>query len=201
MKAIIPSAGFGRRMKIKKNQSKEMLPDVIFGYDHIIDYSLEICRRYNLEPIVISRKEKKDLNNYLKKKKVKTVIIKPEGEWNNSVLKSSEFWSEDNILILPDTRWNNWEVIEDMKKGLQLGNNAVFAIHNVNDPENWGVIKNYYLREKPKDLSEKQNAWGVIGFKQNYGYHLFESMNNKNVWLNNCGFAYLNGFQDITRGK
>lgn len=207
LKAIIPSAGFGRRLKMKSNQSKEMLPDNIFGYNHIIDYSLEICRRYNLEPIVISRKEKKDLNNYLKKLKVKTVIIKPEGEWNDSVLKSAEFWGEENILILPDTRWNNWSVIDDIKKGLELGNNAVFAVHKVNDPENWGVVNDYKLEEKSKNYKSPQMAWGLIAFKCNYGRFLFDDQwkiadffgKNECFELSNCGFVYLNGFQDITR--
>lgn len=199
MKAIIPCAGFGTRMKMKSNKSKEMLPNNIFGYKYIIDYSLKICKTHDLEPIVISRKEKKDLNNYLKKLGVKVVFVKHENEWNESVLKSEKFWGETNILILPDTRWNNWSVIDDIKKGLELGNNAVFGMHEVKDPENWGIVENYVLTEKPKNFNNSQMAWGIVAFNQKYGKELFSNMNNKK--LKNVGFVYLNGFQDITRGK
>lgn len=196
--AIIPCAGFGTRMGMKKHESKEMLPDNIFGFDHIIDYSLMICKRFDLEPLVISRKEKKDLNNYLKKKKIKVHLITPQGEWPETVLSSQKFWRDQNILLLPDTRFYPESCIEDILKGLQIGNNAVFALHKVMDPENWGIIKDYSIIEKSDQLIGPENAWGIIGFKSPYGSLLFGLM-KYHMPLENVGFVYLNSFQDITR--
>lgn len=198
IKAIIPCAGFGKRMGMKKTQSKEMLPDTLFGFNHIIDYSLLICELFDLEPLIISRKEKKDLNSYLKKKKVKFILVDHKNEWSESVLSSQNEWAKNNILILPDTRFTPYSIIDNIKKGLELGNNAVFAMHKVNDPQNWGIIDNYYLIEKPKIIGPK-NSWGLIGFNKYYGTEIFSS--RKPLQLRDCGFIYLNNFQDITRIK
>lgn len=199
-KCIIPCAGFGRRMKMKPTQSKEMLPDNLFGFSHIIDYSLMLCKLHNLEPLVISRKEKKDLNSYLKKQKVKVLLVDHYGEWAESVLKSKDHWAENNLLMLPDTRFTPYSIIDDMKKGLELGNNAVFAMHKVNDPQNWGIIDDYKLFEKPKHMIAPKMAWGLIGFRKNFGIELFHNLIEfKFQCLKHSGFVYLNNFQDITR--
>lgn len=201
MKCIIPCSGFGTRMKMSKNKSKEMLPDNIFGYKHLIDYPLYICKLFNLEPLIIVRKAKKDLINYLKKNKVRYIFYEPKKgeEWWKTVLSSKNNWDQENLLLLPDTRFTPYSIIEDMKKGLELGNNAVFAVHKVNDPQNWGIIKNYCLLEKPKDLKDPEMAWGLIAFNKFEGEAIFTSMNHGYIYLENTGFVYLNNFHDITR--
>lgn len=196
-KAIIPCAGFGTRMGMWPDESKEMLKD---DGNYIIDYSLNLCKSFDLEPLIITRKEKKDLKKYIKKLGVESIDIEVEGEWYNSVLKSESHWSKDNILILPDTRFNSINVIKDIKKGLELGNNAVLALHKVDDPTKWGIVHDYAIWEKPFMLFPKM-AWGLIGFKQTYGYYLFDTMSSSSVPLENVGFTYLKSFIDITRGK
>lgn len=199
MKAIIPCAGFGTRMKVPANKSKEMLKDPYKKGKFIIDYSLEICKIFKLDPLIITRKEKTDLKQYIFNRQSKFIDIIPEGEWYNSVLKSKDHWEEDNLLILPDTRFQSWKVIDEIQQGLKLGNNAVFALHTVTDPHKWGIIEDYKVLEKP-DMIGKRQAWGLIGFKRSYGEELFFTMKEKSVTLDNVGFCYLSFFKDITRG-
>lgn len=201
MKAIIPCAGFGTRMRMLPHQAKEMLPDpTTIGL--IIDYALNICDLHGFEPIVISRAEKQEFNDYLKSKGVTYYCIEPRGEWMDSVLTSEPLWDENNILILPDTRYNNhFDIFDNIKLGLELGNNAVFGMHTVQDPEKWGIIHKYHVKEKPKGLTGPKNAWGLIGFKKSYGKELFEGMRDyHNFKLNNVGFTEIGPFADITRG-
>lgn len=200
MRAIIPCAGFGTRMSMAKNKSKEMLPDPQNKRKFIIDYSLHLCKVFNMEPLVITREDKQDLRQHLYNQQVEFIDITPRGEWYKTVLKSKEYWSEDNILILPDTRFNSIGVIDQIQQGLVLGNNAVFAMHKVSDPQNWGIIKDYRLWEKPIGLTNEQ-AWGIIGFKKEYGEELFDNMSGPGFELNNVGFVYLKSFKDITRGN
>lgn len=203
MKCIIPAAGFGTRMSMAMDKSKEMLKDPGYKHQPIIQYSLDLCEAFNLEPVVITREEKKDLRQYLFDNQVETLVITPEGEWNNTVLKSSPCWEENNILILPDTRFYSFKVIEDIQRGLMLGNNAVMALHEVIDPSKWGMVEDYVLYEKsptPLAYLGKQWAWGLIGFKDSYGQELFSQLQYRSgLKLRNVGFTYLDKFEDITR--
>lgn len=199
MKAIIPAAGLGTRMGMRPDQSKEMLPDRNHMGKPLIQWCLDLCKAFNIDPIVITREDKKDLRQYLFNNGIEFMDIKPEGEWNDTVLKSQEHWEEDNILILPDTRFDRIRCIEDIQRSLSLGNNAVLAVHEVTDPSKWGIIKDYKLIEKPKDLRGKQMAWGLIGFKDYYGVELFNNMSNNGYVLKDIGFTFLNKFEDLTR--
>lgn len=200
IKCIIPSAGLGTRVGMKLNESKEMLSDPINPKKYIIDYTLDICNNFNYEPLVIVREEKKDLITYLDRCKIEYITIKIEGEWMESVLKSKNNWNINNLLMLPDTRWNIFSSLKDIEFGLELGNNAVIGVHKINDSNKWGIIKDYTLYEKPIHLEGKQWAWGCIGFKKDYGMKLFTSMKSKNgLVLENVSFTKLSNFKDITR--
>lgn len=198
MKCIIPAAGFGTRVEMKPNQSKEMLPDKDNYGKPLIQWSLDLCKLFKMEPIVITREDKKDLRQYLFDYQIKFIDIKVEGEWNDSILKSKSYWSDNNLLLLPDTRFDRIKCIEDIENGLKLGNNAMMALHKVNDPEKWGIISNYTLYEKPHGIVGPQYAWGLIGFKNHYGEMLFS---NSFCDLNDVGFTFLNKFEDLTRGS
>lgn len=207
MRAIIPCAGYGTRMNMLPNKSKEMLLDKEdWGIGNkgkpLIQYALTICKMFNLEPIVITRKEKTDLRQYLFDNQVEFIDIEVEGEWPQTILKSKDHWNMDNILILPDTRFSSLRCIEDIQKGLKLGNNAVMALHEVPDPNKWGIVEDYLLFEKSKFIyTENQWAWGLIGFKGYYGVELFSNMRDNGFELKDVGFTYLNDFQDITRKR
>lgn len=196
--AIIPCAGLGTRMGMLPHEAKEMLPDKAYNYTHMIDYPIDICNQYNLDPLFISREEKTTLNDYLYSKGKNVLIIKPEGEWNSTVLASKDHWRENNILLLPDTRFFPQSTIENIQTSLELGNQAVLALHEVKDPKNWGVVQSYKIIEKPKDLEGPQMAWGLIGFKKSYGEQLFQIDGKK---LENTGFTFLEFFEDISRKR
>lgn len=84
--------------------------------------------------------------------------------------------------------------------GLELGNNAVMALHDVTDPQNWGCVWNNTLYEKPSFFSEGNHwAWGLMGFKDTYGQELFSNVTS--LILKNVGFTFLDKFEDITRDK
>lgn len=202
MLCIIPASGFGTRMGMQIHESKEMLPDRVHGYKYIIDYALYFCKINNLEPLVITRKEKTTLIDYLKEKQVKYILYQPKlkEEWYKTVLASKDQWQEENLLLLPDTRFGPLFFPKDMENSLKLGNKAVFALHSVDNSSKWGIIKDNKLYEKPKKLEGKQWAWGLIAFKKNYGKFLFKYMKNI-IKLKETGFIYLNSFEDITRGK
>jgi UTP-glucose-1-phosphate uridylyltransferase len=198
-KAIIPCAGFGTRMFMKPNESKEML--YIDGTGNpIIQYSLDLCYKYDLEPLIITRKEKTDLIEYCNKPWIQTLIIEPNGEWPNTILASKHLWNENNIMILPDTRFNPTSVIKDMEMSLKLGNRSVIALHEVSDSSKWCIVDDYKLIEKP-DFNTKAMAMGLIGFKDVEGISLFDTISQRNTrfLLEDAGFVYLNDFKDITR--
>ena len=195
MKCIIPAAGYGTRMGMKPNQSKEMIK---YQGKPMIQWSLDLCKMFDIEPLVITRKEKKDLRQYLFNAGIKFIDIEVEGEWNDTVLKSREYWDFDNLLLLPDTRFDTLRCIKEIKQGLKLGNNAVMALHLVTDPTKWGIVENYKLYEKNKNFCGAFLAWGVIGFKNTYGQELFSKV--ECLELDNVGFTYLNKFKDLTRG-
>lgn len=200
MRCIIPAAGFGTRMNMKTDQSKEMLLDNTGN--SIIRYCLDLCWNYKLNPLIVTRKEKTDLIEYCNDLHVETLIIETKGEWPETVLASQEYWEESNILILPDTRFNSTEVIQYMKNDLELHQNYSIAIHKINPEESskWCVTNGVELIEKPNHIKFNW-AMGLIAWNKLNGEELFNSLSIKgNIHvLENTGFHYLDSFKDITR--
>lgn len=198
MRAIIPAAGFGKRMNMNPNESKEMLPD---GLGHIIDYSLNLCDEYGLTPLIITRKEKVDLYDYIfNETQHELMTIVPYGEWPDTILTSQDKWHDHNILILPDTRFRPTNVIQLIKNDLENGAMASIALHSVDNASKWCIVQDYDIIEKPQS---KANGWamGLIGFHKNEGYRLFKSLTTRGrpYRLIDTSFQYLDSFQDITR--
>jgi dTDP-glucose pyrophosphorylase len=201
-KALIPCAGFGTRMKMLPHEAKELLPDE--NGNPTIDWSLSLCNKYNIEPIIITRPEKEKFNKYINDRNVKYVY--DEGKSVGiSLLKTKEYWGEYNIILLPDTRFDYSEnLFIDIFKCMEIGNDCMFALFNVIDYHNWGVICNNTFYEKPKkSFIEEDNAlaWGVIGFKKDYGETLLSSYNltSEPLILSNPGYLFINNFKDISR--
>lgn len=200
MRAIIPCAGFGTRMNMKPDESKEMIR--CSDGQPMITYALDLCDRYDLDPLIITRLEKKDLISFLKDD-YPILTIKPKGEWMDTVLASKNHWYTDNLLILPDTRFEPTSVINEIRNDLKLGCNYSLALHRVDDPHKWCVVNNYTLFEKNPDFESKTGmfAFGLVGFKKEHGETLFSNLSlSKKCHLDDASFRYLDRFEDITRG-
>lgn len=200
-KYIVPCAGFGTRMNMKPNESKEMLIDPTTGHS-LIDTVLRCAKVTGASVHVITRPEKTDLIEYLTPMENVTVqIIKPKGEWAATVLTSRQDWEDHNILILPDTTWSPLlTTLERMEQSLKLGCNSVVAIHKVQDACKWGAIGDYDITEKPT-IDGEGYAWGLIGFTPIEGVILFRGMLERDVpcSLENSSFLFLDSFKDLTR--
>lgn len=208
-RVILPCAGFGTRMSMKPDESKEMLHHNGFP---IIDYALDLCKEVGAQPVVITRVEKQDLKDYLNEKNFNgdTVFFteySPIGEWPQTILDNRKHWGMYNILLLPDTRFSpDINTLIDMNSLLQHGSQLVFARHKVQDPGNWGVIKNGMICEKPKGGIEgaEYTAWGLIGFTKYAGVELFTAMTRPGEWHQlpkDTTFVELKSFKDVTRGQ
>ncbi len=211
IKCIIPSAGYGTRMNCKLNESKELMIDPVTG-KYLIDYSLDLCYKYNIEPIVISRIEKEDLNSYLRSKEVEHIVLKKPGkEWAETVLKSQGLWAEKNILLLPDTRFTPESRFDDIKYQIDHGSKLVLGVHEVPEmsQNKWGIVASNGIYEKPNIKLDQYRglgttAWGIIAFRKEIGYNLFSrlSENHQFLWkddLVNPAIFRLDSFVDITR--
>ena len=209
-KAIIPCAGFGTRMGMNPDLSKEMLTDPSTDQP-LIQYSLNLCLQYGLKPVIITRPEKQDLIDYLQDKGVELQIEEPGKEWAETVLKTEKNWGTHNIVMLPDCKFGPHKIIEQMMFNI-VTNDLVFALHELPEhgstPEttNWGIVTPHKTAEKPKNYSQLYGpyyAWGLIGFKKSRGKALFQTYTEKGKWfdLNNekCSFLFLDAYRDITR--
>jgi|SRR5271165_5519077 len=197
---IIPAAGLGSRMSMKHNESKEMLIDPC-THEPIIKWGLDLCKKHHIEPLVVTRKEKQDLIDYLALQGVNTLIIEPSGEWPTTVLASERLWYDNNILLLPDTRFQPENTIKHVEDALLLDKPAVFALHSVPDVSKWGMVDLNGYCEKPND-NHSGWAWGLIGFKDYCGEELFSEMLDKGIYNEHAGFPnflFLDKFTDLTR--
>jgi len=201
VRGIIPCAGYGTRMGMEDHQSKEMLIDPITR-DEMIQWSLDRCKENDIVPLVITRKEKVTLITYCEHRNIELLIIEPEGEWPNTILKSKDLWFDSNILFLPDTRFSPTSKLRIMKDYLdRVGYDYAIALHSVADMSKWCVVENDYIIEKPT-----VNGWGlgmgVIGWNKNTGQALFETLATRNKGFKlteETMYCYLDKFVDITR--
>lgn len=184
-------------MNMKSNESKEMLMDS--NGVRLIDYHIDLIKSFNMEPVVISRPEKRDLISHISGR-TKTILIDPRGEWPETILASENFWGSRNIMVLPDTRFSPTTILTDIEKSLSLGCSGVIGVHEVTDPDKWCVIDDYHLIEKPVS-SKAKYAMGVIGFSKVYGQRLFTAISKRNTKfeLHDAGFLFLDEFKDLTR--
>ena len=196
VRALLPAAGFGTRMSMLPHQSKELLLDSTGK--PIIEYALNLCSKFDLDPLVITRIEKQDLIHYCKDNDIEHYIIEPRGEWSHSLQAAYLKWKRTNILILPDTRFKPTSIIADIKNALDE-HDIVFATHEVVDVSKWGQVRGNMVCEKPSK-GGPGTAWGVIGFHRDAGLDLFRDFGVPSRWsyfLNKS--LPLESFKDITR--
>lgn len=215
---IVPSAGFGTRIGMTPNSSKELLVDPNNDNKPLIEWCLDLTPQDQYDHVIITREAKQDLIDYLcqENKQIFTTLINKDDEskeWPNSVLQSKIHWTESNILVLPDTRFQPTSIIKDIEKELQNGADLVFAIHKVDDVRQWGKVFLDPFSGKPLTTQEKPNiefkleglAWGVVGFKSKIGEELFQAYLERKTltfpktWK--VKVLELQSFKDITRNE
>jgi dTDP-glucose pyrophosphorylase len=200
IKAIIPCAGFGTRMGMDPNKSKELLIDPTTNRP-MIEYHLDICKTYNLVPHIILRQEKVDLIEYCDNNNIMCSSVSHNREWPYTVFLSHGKWAYKNILLLPDSKFEPTNIVDNIVNDLRLGAEVSLGVHEVQDPEKWCIVRDYELIEKSKQVVGKQWAFGVIGFTYGAGLKLFAELDQEKRarLLNRTSIQYLDSFKDITR--
>lgn len=207
---ILPAAGFGRR--VGSPPAKELLINP-FTQRPLIDFYLDLAKSFSLDVLVITRKDKVELVDYLRAKGNLSVLLIGESlEWPDTVLKSKDWWREKNILALPDTYFSPLDTISDLVRSLDEFT-FVAGTFDVLRPNTWGVLekagKHYFVGEKPENWIEleKKNgkAWGLLGFQKSVGALLFNILLESNMqkkwiqWPYDCKEHPLEFFKDLTR--
>lgn len=203
MKLILPCAGFGTRVGMESHESKEMLFDV-HSKERLIDKFLKLFKYDDI--LVISRKEKEDLNNYVTESGCQLFLVSDSKEWVHSIYQSNKCWDDYNIVMFPDAEFFNEEqVIDTMKFHLLKGKTdltlGVFPVDNV---ANWCVYepKSQDIHEKNPKADKDGLAIGVFGFTHRMGLSLFQEMTMFNrSYKRQAQLIPVVGFHDLTREK
>lgn len=195
MRVIVPCAGFGTRMGMDPNKSKELLPDE--NGKPIIEWCLNLFSRSQY--LLIIREGKQDLIDYCIKNGYLFIVVEQTKEWPETVLQSADYWDSTNLLLLPDTRFEPQLNARLVPYSL-MHDDLVLGIHQVDDISKWGAVKGNSLAEKP-DEAIPGEAWGFIGFTEQSGRKLFTNFLDKGKWIsyNKIYKVKLDWFKDITR--
>lgn len=229
---ILPCAGEGSRLNLE--YPKELFE--IYKDIKLIDFSLQHIlysfnkRNINLKVSVVITEKKEQVFNYIKDKLypiavTKVYFNKNYQEWPGSVYSATEMFSDNNLVLLPDSyltlsknnRYINSEgktlldiVIANLKKY-----DVIFGYKKTNSNnslKNLGAmfVKNNIItkfKDKPQEKLYKYNSfWGCYGFK-NIAYDklyefLVNSISSKNL-TNESEFPYqfggfpLNAYYDL----
>lgn len=167
--AVIPCCGFGTRVGMRSDQSKELLINPETGKP-LIQWHIDLCEQYKIRPIFLVRPEKQDLVTYLTNLGLENNIVLyspiPGEEWMSTIYNNKEHYGPKNILLLPDTVFQYEACMADFLQNLAWLE-VVILTHEV--PENerhlWGIYspQQQILFEKNKN-ADSNKAWGVIGF-------------------------------------
>lgn len=199
---IIPCCGFGTRMHMSKDQSKELLPDPYTG-SPIIEWHIHNLKRHNIEPFIVTRAEKKDLIQYCKDKGLRYVVMSPGEEWQHTVFNSHPFWEDYNILVFPDSRFFPTFSLHDIKNALKYGFDFGLGTFPVSDSSKWCCVTNDGIYEKKQDLQGPHLAIGIFGFTRIGGLKLFEGLKTHKEYKFDIVAQHktsnLTMFKDLTR--
>lgn len=195
--------------------AKELLPDA-YGQP-LIQWALELAANRDWKAHVITRDSKQPLLEYLEKRKqaglkLSIQLIEDSTEWPDTLLQSQPYWDDQNLVILPDTRFEPTTVLDELQETLARGADAAFALFDTPEFATWGVIdpKQRRLCEKPQEdaqalLAKGCKAWGAFGFQKNAGTELLSQMlasTFDHTWKTlppRSQFVNLLTFEDLTR--
>jgi NDP-sugar pyrophosphorylase family protein len=190
---ILPCAGEGNRLGL--TTPKELF-EIVPG-KQLIDFSLEHIRAQGAEKVqpvvvVVIRPWKKEVAEYVKTKlpgiRVETVLFNDDyKEWPGSVYSAAAFFSQYNLVLLPDSylclgKGVPGTLMEMMLAALK-NHKVVFGGVPSTDCStlmNLGAMRVEHgivtaFQDKPRQDLEKYNSfWGCYGFRQECGQALYE---------------------------
>lgn len=208
---LVPAAGYG--VRVGSPPAKELLLRPTLNRP-LIDLPLLLAEDRGWPSVVIIRKDKQLLIDYLQREFPNTVLslIDPTPDWPSTMLMSAPQWTEKNILFLPDVDFAPTTSLDEICDKLN-NHDIVVANHRVQDPHNWGHLwwsseEKIGLIEKPvQPLPQGAKAWGLLGFKREFGTNLFQSQllsqqtQTPQVIRGKLGEIPLHHFQDLTRDQ
>lgn len=213
--AIIPAAGKGTRMG-SPEIGKELLLDPMNGRP-LIDFAIIAAQDAGCDKIVVAIEEgtKPLLQSYIKETFPEVVVYlsRPAVEWPDTVLQTKDHWDlHNNIMILPDTRYNTEELkhLVDLHKE---DGSISFALlpGRMTEPEKFAIVGLHefsnnpmFTVEKPPDVGWPHiAAWGILAFTETAGLHLMQTYSDRGSVMSLHGWVinnfYLSWFKDITR--
>jgi hypothetical protein len=208
-KVLIPAAGYGKRSGTPP--AKELFPDPESGRP-LIEFSLRCAEEADVTPVVIVRRQKTALVEYLERRGgVELCVIEESEEWPDSLRQGKPYWGSENVVLLPDTRFAPLDIAARVFRDLAAGNHCVFATFDVADRKSWGMVARdggrNLIAEKPAAPSglESEQAWGVFGFRHEYGDALMATLlesGRDHQWkelTNASRYLELESFCDLTR--
>ncbi len=209
---ILPAAGFGTR--VGSPEAKEMLWAEGESFP-MIQHALDLFADENCRFVVPTRKKKKGLIEFLARRSqyITLQLIETSAEWPDTVLQTEPHWLENNLLVLPDTRWS--PVKEVLRLTSLLGTcDFSFSTFAAENPETWGVFRDqpWSVCDKPPGSIQKASGsidrcWGHIAFKRDCGRAIFSSILKSHSTKSfeplppqiSGGFVQLDSFCDLTR--
>jgi len=201
MVAVIPCCGLGTRMRMPKNKSKELLINPKTK-EPLIKWHLDRCLEAGIRPLVLLRKEKKDLIKYCNVNHISYLTMDPGKEWAETVYNSNEFWKEDNVLLFPDSVYNPINTLKHIKFGLESDSDACLGIFKVKSGKKWCILTDKGIYEKNPKMAGAKAAIGVFGFKKAFGLKLFKALAKNGFYkygASKISFRTLESFKDLTR--
>lgn len=152
------------KLRIPPDVSWEMKSDPETGKP-LVQYSLDMCKSLGLEPIVISRVNKDDLNEYLDSLRVRYEFSPRNASLTESISGIQRFHDDKNIIIDPTVRFTSEDKLLEIASLIEFTNRTPVGIGKVTDPTNWVVIQNDKISPHPK-TDKPMWAVGIIGFKR-----------------------------------
>lgn len=210
---LIPCAGRGTR--VGQPQAKEMLIENE-TQQPLIFASLDLCLKYQWPAHIITRVEKTNLIDYARnfaqqnQLTISIQTISDSKEWPDTLLQSEKFWCSQNLVLLPDTRWQPEDITKILIDTLQT-HDFGYATFQPSDFQKWGFVKIHNesceIYEKPSALPDDFKAWGLFSFRKNFGRKLLQAHLDSQIQkcsqkISGKGIAFnLESFKDLTRGE
>lgn len=216
---LIPAAGFGKR--VGAPHAKELFPDPETGRPQI-DFALELAEKNGASAHVITRREKTQLIEYLNdvwRSRVPLTLqfVDPTSEWPQTLLLSKNHWHQNNVVLLPDTKFEPVQAVSQLLTSLESGKDCSFLTFTPEgeDFSTWGTVdasntSELHGMEKPLahhlGSFEDPRAWGVFGFRKLHGETLLRELLKSTldrvpykIPSISVGYFALKSFKDLAR--